>query len=494
LGLSLSPAQTTLLKSLYGLSLTSDELNFFTLCTGRPEYIPIDYPECAVIAGARSGKDSRIAAPTALYEAVFGGHEKYLAPGERAIIACVAQDRRGANILRGYIFGLINEKPWLRDLLDGEPTADEIRLTNRVSIVCFPSTMRSIRGWSIPVSIMDELAFFRWEGASDSDVEIQTSLRRGGVNFPRTKLIKISTPYLKSGVLADDYKNFYGSDSRDILIWKAPSALMNPALKADRLAREQRLDPVRFSREYEAEFSDDVDAFLNSAWIDHAISKNIYQRRYDSRFRYVSVIDQSGLRADDFALAIGHMENDIFLLDLLRVWRARTNATVDLAGIIGEIVAITKSYQCGRVIGDRSAAPWVQTKFADERFQFIESELDTTACYLAAEPFFATGKVDLLNNQDLQRELRLLERRNRPGGKVAVEHPARSHDDAAAAVCRCIANASAPKLDTSQISLVGHRLSIQDFGDDGNADGPRSSIARAWDSGRLSRGRGGWWW
>jgi hypothetical protein len=383
-GLSLSLAQTTLLKALYGSPLSTAELGIYTACTGRAKYVPTDYPEVSVISGARSGKDSRVAAPTALYEAAFGGHEQYLAPGEQAVIACVAQDRRGANILRGYILGLINSRAYLRELLDGEPTADEIKFKNRVSIVCFPSTMRSIRGWSIPVAIMDELAFFRWEGAADSDVEIQTSLRRGGINFPRTKLLKISTPYLRSGVLADDFKNHFGSDSQDVLVWKAPSILMNPSLKAERLAREQRLDPVRYDREYNAEFSDDVDAFLNSAWIDHAVSRNIYQRAYQPSLRYIAAIDQSGLRVDDFVLAIGHMQHEVFVLDLLKVWRARSGATVDLTAIVSEIVSIARLYECDRVIGDRSAAPWVGSKFADQRFQFVESEQDTTSCYLAA--------------------------------------------------------------------------------------------------------------
>ena len=46
---------------------------------------------------------------------------------------------------------------------------------------------------------------------------------------------------------------------------------MNPALRADRLARERRLDSTRFAREYEAVFVDDVTAFLPAAWVDDAV-------------------------------------------------------------------------------------------------------------------------------------------------------------------------------------------------------------------------------
>ncbi len=41
--------------------------------------------------------------------------------------------------------------------------ASEIVLTNGLSITCFPCTLKSLRGWSIPCGVMDELAFFRLE-------------------------------------------------------------------------------------------------------------------------------------------------------------------------------------------------------------------------------------------------------------------------------------------------------------------------------------------
>ncbi len=93
----------------------------------------------------------------------------------------------------------------------------EIQLTNRVRIACFPSTQRSLRGWSIPAAVLDELAFFRMEGSADSDTEIQASIRRGMLNFPAPRLVKISTPYMKSGVLYDDFKRYFGQDSPDVL-------------------------------------------------------------------------------------------------------------------------------------------------------------------------------------------------------------------------------------------------------------------------------------
>jgi hypothetical protein len=87
LGLNLSPAQETLLRAIGGLPLLNDEQReIWHLCTGRESYPGQSFPEVTVIAGARSGKNSRIAAPIVCFEAAFSGHERKLHSGERAII------------------------------------------------------------------------------------------------------------------------------------------------------------------------------------------------------------------------------------------------------------------------------------------------------------------------------------------------------------------------------------------------------------------------
>ena len=161
-------------------------------------------------------------------------------------------------------------------------------------IVCFPSTLRSLRGWSIAVAVMDELGFWRLEGAADSDVEVQASIRRGGLAFERTRLVKISTPYMKGGVLFDDFKNYFGQDSPDVLCFRAPSIVMNPTIRESRLDRERRLDLSRFAREYEAEFVDDLAAFLPSAWVDDAVAPRRHELPPMDGTTYVAAVDLAG--------------------------------------------------------------------------------------------------------------------------------------------------------------------------------------------------------
>src|SRR5262245_918962 len=82
LDLRISVAQETLLRGIYGEPLVDEEQqDIWRLCTAR-EYPAHPFSEVTVISGARSGKDSRIAAPIVLYEAFFGGHEHRVAKGE----------------------------------------------------------------------------------------------------------------------------------------------------------------------------------------------------------------------------------------------------------------------------------------------------------------------------------------------------------------------------------------------------------------------------
>src|SRR5262249_33445268 len=102
LGLAISPAQRTLLKVIDGLPLAEDEFEIFRVCTGRTEYTPgTPVEQVTVIAGRRSGKDSRIAAPVAWHRALFTRIEG--GTGEPIVVPIVAQNERGARIAFKYI-------------------------------------------------------------------------------------------------------------------------------------------------------------------------------------------------------------------------------------------------------------------------------------------------------------------------------------------------------------------------------------------------------
>jgi hypothetical protein len=435
LGLSVSPAQETLLRTMYGLPVGKDHLTLFRDCTGRAAPPAQPFGEVAVIAGARAGKDSRIAAPVVCYEAEFGDHQRYLARGERGVIVLVAQDLKGTRVAFGYVKDYLTRSTVLASTI-AEVLASEIMLTNGITISCFPSTMRSLRGHTIPVGVMDELAFYRLEGAADSDAEIQASIRRGMIGFPAPRLIKISTPYMKSGVLYEDLKSAWGQDNPDLLVWKASTVLMNPTITAKRLERERRLDPVRFAREFEAEFAEDVDAFLPAACVDDAVVAGRHELPPMVGVPYVAAVDPSGGGADAFTLAIVHVEGDRaqrrVVHDVMKGW---AHVGSQLTGVVQEIAQTLRLHGLREVRGDRYAAGWVRQAFQEAGIMYRDAELDKSAAYLEAEPLFAQGRIELLDHPQLGRELKNLERHPHAGGRTVVDHPRGGTDDYANSLC-----------------------------------------------------------
>jgi hypothetical protein len=446
LGLSISPAQETLLRAIYALPMTSEQRDIFRLCTGREEPPVEETNEVTVISGARSGKDSRIATPIAAYEAAFGEYDLTLSTGETGVIAIVCQDQRATAVTYSYLRAYFEKSPVLRTLLADEPKAQSLDLVNRLQVRCFPTTIASMRSWSIPTGILNEPAFYRLEGAVNSDVEIQMAMRRGMVGFARTKLVKISTPYMKSGLLYDDFTRAFGHANPDLLVWRSTTALMNPRISDARLEQQRRLDPVRFSREFEAEFADDVAAFVPREWIDGAVRVGRFELPPNRGLRAVAVIDPSGGGLDAFTFTVVFVMADETIVQAVMKGAARQGSQApNLEGLIRDYVRTAKQYGCKEIISDRYAAGWVRQAIERHEMRFVASEMDRSQAYLNLEPLLAQGRIELLDHPQMIRELAMLERRPRPGGKDVVEHPRSGHDDYANALALAAAYASTKK-------------------------------------------------
>jgi len=319
LNLSLSSAQRTLLKGFYGEVLDEEETAIFRECVGR-DYESRKYYELTCIAGARSGKDSRIATSIALHEAFCRDHT-YLHAGERGFVLIVAQDQRGGQIAFNYIKAAIERS----DLLAAHITEirkTEIELDNQITIAAYPCSYRAPRGVTVICGIAEEVAFWRDETSANPDREILRSMARGMANVPNAKLIKISTPYSRAGALYDDFIKRH--QLPDTLVWKTPTWIMNPNISQTFLNRERLKDPVAFEREYGAEFAEDIAGFIQRDVLDSSVVRNRFELQPEARFRYFCFVDTSGGSSDSMVLAIAHAckeqggKGTHFVLDLVK--------------------------------------------------------------------------------------------------------------------------------------------------------------------------------
>jgi hypothetical protein len=152
----------------------------------------------------------------------------------------------------------------------------------------------------------------------------------------------------------------------------------------------------------------------------------------------VAAVDPSGGGADAFTVSIVHVEGlgaaRRVVQDVMKGWGRKGSQAPDLGGVVQEIADLLRVYGARVCYGDKYAAAWVTQAFAECRISYMEAPLDRSAAYLAVEPLFSQGTIALLDHPQLVRELKMLERRPRAGGKTLVDHPSGLHDDHANAL------------------------------------------------------------
>ncbi|HVY14491.1 MAG TPA: hypothetical protein VHB27_04640, partial [Rhodopila sp.] len=218
--------------------------------------------ELWAIVGRRGGKDS-----TAAAIAVSGALEDYtqhLRTGERATIACLATSRDQAAIIHRYVTGYFASIPILKSLVARE-TDDALELHNCVEIVISTNNFRAIRGRTIAVAILDEVAFFRDDGAASSDVDLYAALEPAMATIPTSILVGISSPYRRKGLLFNKWRQHYGKPDNDVLVVRGASRTFNSTLPQRIVDARMEVDPEAAASEYLAEWREGISDLFDRA-------------------------------------------------------------------------------------------------------------------------------------------------------------------------------------------------------------------------------------
>jgi hypothetical protein len=426
------------LKAAFALPMSDTEVELFRAVAER------DPPtrrirELWIIAGRRSGKDS-IASLIAAHAAAFRDYSDVLRPGEAASILCLACDRQQAGIVRRYTHGYFDQSKMLKQLVTSEST-DGFALETGAEVTIITNNYRAVRGRSIALAILDETAYWRDETSATPDVETYSAIGPGMASIPDSMLIGMSSPYRRSGLLYQKWKESFGVDDPEVLVIRAPTLTLNPTLDPKIIAADMARDPARARSEWLAEWRDDVDSYLPRELIESAVDDGVLVRAPVTGGRYVAFADPSGGVADSFCMAVAHSEGSAVVLDCLVEIKAPFNVTVATR----QVAETLKTYGLVEVQGDKYAAGWVVDGFDKVGIKYKHSERDRSAIYADALPLFTAGRARILDNKRLVNQFAALERKVSPGGRDRIGHPERSghHDDAANACAGALVLASA---------------------------------------------------
>ena len=418
----------TFLRALFGLPLLPEQLALFHECTGRTEPPTAPATEGWLICGRRAGK-SFVLALVAVYLAAFHSYRQYLAPGERGVVLVVASDRKQARVIFRYVRALLLGVPMLRKLVERE-TAEAFDLNNGTSIEIMTASYRSLRGYTVIAALLDELAFWPTDDSANPDTEIIAAIRPAMSTIPNALLLCASSPYAQRGALFDAFKQHYGKPNEAVLIWKAPTRVMNSTVPQSVIDAAMEADPASAAAEYLAEFRTDVESYISRDVVEATVIQGRHELPRVEHVRYFGFCDPSGGSSDSMTLAICHMAGSRVIVDLIRERRAPFSPD----DVVKEFSDTLRSYNVARVVGDRYASEWPRERFKVHGIEYRVADKVKSDLYLSLLPLLNSGRTELLDHKRLVAQLCGLERRTSRAGKDSIDHVPGGHDDIANAV------------------------------------------------------------
>ena len=405
------------LKAIFGLPLHHSEWSVYKQLTEREE-LPGRCSEVFIIAGRRAGK-SFMTAIILVYLAVFVSWPIKSGTGQ---IMCIATDREQAQVVFRYVRNILG-LPIFKGVIEKVLT-EQIHLKNGVIIAVHACNFRSLRGYRILAAVLDELAFFKFEGFSPAE-EILRALRPALGEVPNSLLLCISTPYSRVGPLWEAYQSYYGKETSGVLVVKASTLDLNPTYSLEHIKKELETDPISAETEYFSAWRTDIVGLFSPEVLEPCIAPGRHEIPRVQGVKYKGFIDPSGGRGDAMALCIGHDEKGTVIQDCLRIFNAPFNPT----DAVEEFSRTLKAYGCKEAWADKYAAEWTISAFKEKGISLKNIELTKTDLYRELVPKIMTQTIEILDNSQQTVELRQLERRTGRGGREVIDHPVKAHDD-----------------------------------------------------------------
>jgi hypothetical protein len=232
-------------------------------------------------------------------------------------------------------------------------------------------------------------------------------------------------------VLFSTFRRFFGKEDGRVLVWKASTLTMNPALDPTIVEEAYEDDAESASAEYGGDFRDDISDFVSRDLVEACTVHGRQELLPANDLAYFAFVDPSGGSSDSMTLAIAHRSGDIAVLDAIR----ERKPPFSPEDVVTEFVALLKTFRIKRVTGDRYAGEWPRERFKLAGIQYDLSEQPKGEIYTNTLPLLNSRKVELLDNPRLASQLCGLERRTSRAGRDSIDHGPGGHDDVCNSAC-----------------------------------------------------------
>jgi hypothetical protein len=421
------------LKAGFGLPMTAEEVAFFKLVAGGRPLPAKRCRELVICAARRAGKDA-IASLICAWFAMTFRPDGRVRPGERPLILLLAAGRAQSRSLLSYVRGLF-EIPALKALITRE-TQDGFELSNGIDISVGTADFRTIRGRTVLLCVMNELAFWRDENSSNPDKEIYRAVLPAMASLgDQAMLVMISSVHRRGGLLYEKWEKSFGKDDPSTLVITASTRQLNPTIDQQIIDDALADDPQAAAAEYQSIWRDDLASYIALAEVKACVDVDIDVRPPQQGVQYVAFIDASSGRSDSYTAAVASRDGDIGIVHCI----VEIPAPADPVNSTAQVASVLKSYGVKEVWGDRYAVGFVSSELARHGLTLQHSGKSRSDLYRELLPSIRSRRVRLLDNERAISQFASLERRALPAGGERIDHP--SYGNAKDDVSNCVAGA-----------------------------------------------------
>jgi len=310
-----------------------------------------------------------------------------------------------------------------------KPKRTIVELKNGSRIECFPNNPETIRGPTLDIVYCDEMNFI------PNDEEMFDAIMWTLVTKKHGKFICSSTPWNTDSVFWRIWNEpAFEHYAKSHITWRDALEPNGPLSRnmLEQIRRQYEGDPWRWTREMEAEWSEDVDHWLSQSLIAQCVDGDLdfIPREWSAKGDFYVGIDLGKHRDYSVVAVVERKGNMLRLVHCYQFPLETSYATV-----IGYVKALVDKWQLVRRIcvdktglGDPIVEDMIRSGIPNvEGINFTEPKKEEIATVLKQN--MVEGHFKLPYDRDVINELNIERFEITKAGKVRFSHPEGTHDD-----------------------------------------------------------------
>lgn len=260
---------------------------------------------------------------------------------------------------------------------------------------------------------------------SDSLKAIRSRLLKGA------QVLAIGSPWQPYGPVYDRVQDFHGDLPNPMrVVFRAKGPDMNPVWwNEDRCAElrdsPSRDDQMTYQTDVLARFADEAEALFSEELLNKVTAKGVDHIGYQPGRSYCAAMDPA-TRSNAWTLVIGSRYGNVLKEVCRREWIPKPNAPLNPREVLSEVKDTLDEYGLNFVYTDQWAADHNRVMAYEEGFACVDiawTTAEITKSYGNLATGMEMGLVELLDEKNGLKDLKLIKKKPKSGGGYRIELP-----------------------------------------------------------------------